>query len=66
MHAVLCPPPLFIPHPQYLQVPPQINNKAEREKLDNLYKRLSELKKTFIGYPCDAEFGYFPPNLCRT
>jgi histidine decarboxylase len=32
-------------------------NKIE-EKLSNLYIKLSKLKKTFIGYPCDAELDY--------
>lgn len=35
-------------------------NKKEVHQLDALYKELRVLKKTFLGYPCDAAFDYSP------
>jgi histidine decarboxylase len=35
-------------------------NKKEVKRLDRLYDELKVLKKTFLGYPCDAEFNYAP------
>jgi histidine decarboxylase len=34
--------------------------KRSLEILDKKYKVLAELKKTFLGYPCDAKFDYAP------
>ncbi|MFA5108504.1 MAG: histidine decarboxylase [Candidatus Micrarchaeia archaeon] len=33
-------------------------DKHAKEKLENEYLRLKSLEKTFIGYPCDAQFDY--------
>jgi histidine decarboxylase len=30
------------------------------KKLEQTFKKLKKLKKTFLGYPCDAEFDYRP------
>ncbi len=35
-------------------------NKKEVHKLNQLYQQLKVLKKTFLGYPCDAAFDYKP------
>jgi len=32
----------------------------DKKRLDALYMRLCKLKKTFLGYPCDAKFDYSP------
>jgi histidine decarboxylase len=32
--------------------------KKEERQLDKLYNKLKVLKKTFLGYPCDADFDY--------
>ena len=34
--------------------------KRDVQRLDKLYENLKVLKKTFLGYPCDAEFDYSP------
>ena len=34
--------------------------KEAQKKLRHLYRKLKILKKTFLGYPCDAKFDYSP------
>lgn len=35
-------------------------NKKDQQKLNQLYQKLTLLRKTFLGYPCDAKFDYSP------